>query len=224
MKNLRVSHKAESTNTRPSPQSNKFEDWSERDIWMAFRQGDPDAFQHIYETYFALLFNYASQFTSDREAVKDLLQDLFIEIRERRERLASVDSINFYLKKCLRNRITKLIRRGLLVKRTAFGNEHSSFAVALSPETHVITSERTSQTTQLLDRALSKLSVRQREVLIYYYYEGLNYDQITELMGFSNREHARKLVYRAISSLRSSLKKHRSVLFSLIWIVYFLIT
>ncbi|MTI31251.1 hypothetical protein E1171_10545, partial [Cytophagales bacterium RKSG123] len=43
--------------------SDHFENISEQEIWNAFRQGNEDAFIHIYIKYFKVLYQYASQFS-----------------------------------------------------------------------------------------------------------------------------------------------------------------
>ena len=45
-----------------------------------FKAGDDRAFSQIYETYADLLFSYGMRFTSNREIVRDTLQELFIKL------------------------------------------------------------------------------------------------------------------------------------------------
>ena len=73
----------------------------------------------------------------------------------------------------------------------------------------MITNENETMRKKLLDEAYSKLSARQREVLLYYFYEDLSYKEISELMDFSKSEHARKLVHRAVCKLREELNKKK---------------
>jgi DNA-directed RNA polymerase specialized sigma24 family protein len=47
---------------------------------------------------------------------------------------------------------------------------------------------------------------RKKEALYYFYYEGLSYEQIKEMMELSHIKSARNLVYEAISYLREALK------------------
>ena len=53
---------------------------NDRELWDSFKAGDDRAFSQIYETYADLLFSYGMRFTSNREIVRDTLQELFIKL------------------------------------------------------------------------------------------------------------------------------------------------
>ena len=55
-------------------------------LWELFREGKEIAFTHIYGTHFKGLFQYGCQFTKNESLVEDALQDMFIELREKREK------------------------------------------------------------------------------------------------------------------------------------------
>ncbi len=78
---------------------------SEAKIWIKFKSGDEAAFIWIYKNYFAVLYNFGRQFNLDSDFVKDQIQDLFIYIRNNRERLTNVNSVKFYLFKSLKRRL-----------------------------------------------------------------------------------------------------------------------
>ena len=168
---------------------------NDSEAWDAFRQGNESAFIFIYQSYFDVLYVYGFSIVSDSNLIKDTLQDLFIDLRERRQYLGSTDSIKFYLFKCLRRRLYKEVS-----KRSAFKDSLDSipadFQFILSYEA------------QLIDRqndAIVKLSRRQREIIYYSFFEGFNYVQIQEIMELENHQSARNLMYKAIKELRKLL-------------------
>jgi RNA polymerase sigma-70 factor (ECF subfamily) len=187
---------------------------SDAALWAAFKHGDPEAFRHLYSIYFPVLFNYGGQFTHDREVVKDLIQDLFIDLNERKERLADVKNIKFYLFKSLKTRILGVQKKSQLFDFPDFLQQSTMFGVSVSAESDWIDAEAGQAKVEALQKAYEQLTNRQREVLMYHFYEGLSYAQITELMGFSKEEHARKLVYRAVCKLRSAMQGKGFWLFS----------
>lgn len=187
---------------------------SDGELWAAFKKGDPEAFRLLYSTYFPVLFNYGGQFTQDREVVKDLIQDLFIDLNERKEHLADVQNIKFYLFKSLKTRILGMLKKAHLPNFPSFLHHVAPFGVSVSAESDWIDAEAGQAKAAALQKAYGQLTDRQREVLMYHFFEGLSYAQITDLMGFSKEEHARKLVYRAVCKLREEMQGKGFWLFS----------
>ena len=88
-----------------------------------------------------------------------------------------------------------------------------AFDITLSHETNLINTQISKETKEKLSKVMNKLSKRQKEIIIYYFYEGMTYKQIAELMDFSKVEHARVLVSRSIAKLREEIKKYSISLF-----------
>jgi RNA polymerase sigma factor (sigma-70 family) len=172
--------------------------------WNAFKSGNESAFIYIYETYFDQLFIYGNHFTKNEGIVKDSIQDLFIELRKNRLMLGSTDSIKFYLFKCLKRRIIKETSHWFY-KCEVFSSE-LSFDFTFSHEQTLIDRQLDDEKMARLNLAIKSLSPRKREIIYYFYYEGLNYLQIKELMNLSNIKSARNLLYKAVNFLREVIR------------------
>jgi RNA polymerase sigma-70 factor (ECF subfamily) len=198
--------------------SAKFQNMSESDLWELFKNGDAQVFHYIYVKYFPILFNYGHQFTKDRALVKDVIQDLFIYLREKRKILGHTTSIKFYLYKAYRRRIIRYLRKNKYNWEGANLN-HMGFEVALSQETKIINAAINEELRQKLEHAFEALTQRQREIIIYYFYEEFSYKEITSVMGFSKVQYARILVSRSIAKLRKELGDLRAILFLLLFTI-----
>src|SRR5690554_2564090 len=168
-------------------------------IWEAFKEGNESAFIFIYETYFDQLFLYGNQFTRNEDIVKDAIQDLFIELRKSRSRLGRTDSIKFYLYKSLKRLIIKESRQWF--NQCAEINSEKAFDFTFSHERVLIDRQLDEEKAAALNKALQSLAPRQREIIYYFYYEGMSYQQIQELMGMSHVRSARNLLYKALDFL-----------------------
>ncbi|MDR1883555.1 MAG: sigma-70 family RNA polymerase sigma factor, partial [Prevotella sp.] len=80
-------------------------------LWNSFLSGDSDAGSQIYRQYVQILFKYGLQFTSDRELVKDCIQDLFEKIHKNRNRLVQTGNIKLYLFIILKNGLINALKR-----------------------------------------------------------------------------------------------------------------
>ena len=68
-------------------------------------------FSQLYDKHVDSLFSFGSKFTSDRELIKDCIQDVFVKLFNKKETLDKVCNIESYLYVSLRNRINDEFRR-----------------------------------------------------------------------------------------------------------------
>lgn len=184
-------------------------------IWKRFKEGDEAAFIWIYQNYFGKLFDYASQFDLDNDLIKDHIQELFIYIRKNRERLADVKSIKFYLLKSIRRRILSNSKKRFSLVSLFAIDQKKIFEINISASTehNLIDETIQDEIKQRISRALNKLTVRQREAVLHFYYEGLSYQEVAEVMELKKVKYARKLIYRSVDALRRDLHGLKSTLF-----------
>lgn len=179
-------------------------------LWQLFLKGDEDAFSTIFETHSDMLYRYGHAITSDKEVVKDSIQDIFIELWHSRSRLKDTNSIRFYLFKVLRRKIYKNLDIRVDLKDDFNG---ITFENEASIETIMIENESQTQRLQTLAEAIKGLSPRQREVIELRFYQGFSYEQIAEITDI-NLQSVHNNMHRALTALRQRLP---SDLFILLW-------
>lgn len=181
----------------------EFENKTDKEIWRTFKDGSDVALIYIYNEYFQTLYRYGSQFTTDRFLIKDAIQDLFIELLKKRNKIADTTSIKFYLFKCIKiNLINKFKNRKIDYRDDTSGFD---FGLSISFEENLINAQLDNEKKQRIRKALEKLKRKQREIIYYYFFEDLNFTQIASLMHFSNPKSAQNLFYRALKKLKQSL-------------------
>lgn len=77
----------------------------EIELWNLFRNGDRTAYAYFIHTYSNSLFNYGYRIYADHDFVKDCVQEVFIELWNRRHSINETSSIKWYLFKSVRLRI-----------------------------------------------------------------------------------------------------------------------
>lgn len=165
------------------------------------------AWEQIYDCYFPLLFRYSLRFTTDRDMVKDLLQDLFLDLYMKQERLQQVRNLRSYLLVCTRRRLLKRLEKEARHRSVPFSEEAHDFQLELSPESKLIAVQMFESTYHFLQKALDSLTKRQKEAVYLRFYENLSYEEIGEILGMKEVKYARTLIYRAITELKTALKK-----------------
>lgn len=169
------------------------------DCWVRLRQGDPAALGELYDAYAGKLFQVASHFTDKRELAKDALQEVFIELWTYRASIGDVTYPLAYLTRVLRSILIKRLKsqpaQWLAFEEAHIGN-------ADSPEEELIAQHAENQLTANLDKAISRLTTRQKLILHLHYYEGLSYEQIAQRLRM-NYQSVNNLAFRTIRHLRS---------------------
>ncbi|MFD1140904.1 RNA polymerase sigma factor [Larkinella insperata] len=165
--------------------------------WQQFCEDDKTAFSEIAELNYSALYHYGTRFTADRDLIKDCLQDLLLEIWEKRHSLSNVMAIKPYLFQSLRNNLLRRIR-----KQSCFSDIHDDDVQDdFSPELNWIIQETDQLTSHRLKQAIDSLPKRQKEALYLRYYEDLSYEEIATVMGLQRQAVANYLQY-GIQKLR----------------------
>ena len=170
-------------------------------LWRAFKAGDEKALITIFERFTRPLFNYGCKIETDRELIKDAIQELFIEVWQNRQRLGDTDSIKYYLYKSMRRKIarTRAKSENRLFRRF---NDDDCTDVCPSPEYILINEQVSLEKKEMVSSMLNRLTKRQKEAMYLRYFDELNCDQIGLIMQLS-----KQAVYNLIHHALLELKK-----------------
>lgn len=102
---------------------------TDQELISSISRGNEDAFGILYDRYWADLYKFAFFILRDRDACKDILQEVFVWLWEHREGLA-IQSPKSYFKAAVRFKIANYIRSGNI--RENFFEEVSKFDCSAS--------------------------------------------------------------------------------------------
>ena len=171
------------------------------DLWQQSKAGDSVAFCGLADKLYRTLFNYATSFTSDREYIKDAIQELLIHIWEKRQTI-NIQFVTIYFLKSLRNQILQEFRRNKhpfldLDEIDEISDNHTI-------ETEIEENETYSESQRRVRLAINELPKRQKEAIFLKFYEGLENEQIADMMQV-NRQSVANLLFKAISTLKTQI-------------------
>ncbi|SUV32355.1 putative RNA polymerase sigma factor [Bacteroides pyogenes] len=133
--------------------------------------------------------------------IKDCLQDVFVNVYKQRKKTRLTpppSNIRIYLMSALRNSIFNSFNKRNLYD-TYIAN--ISYEFDLSIEDKLIETENEVLQKHTIAHLLNALSPRQREIIYYRFFEGLEYNEICELMNLEYQS-AYNLLQRALAKLR----------------------
>lgn len=170
-------------------------------LWQRFRSGDSVSFDQLVQAYYQTLFRYGIRFENDEEYIKDCIQDVFVELWQRRQTVRETEFVKFYLLKSLRRRIF----RGKAKWGTHWESvqENYLFEVEFSIESQMIVQEVALDQVRQLEILMNQLSKRQKEVIFLKFYQGLTHEQIAEVMVL-NRQSVYNILHEALQKLRNA--------------------
>ncbi|MGV3557841.1 RNA polymerase sigma factor [Larkinella arboricola] len=187
-------------------------------LWTQAISGDATAYARLVHLFFQPLFLYGCKFTRNRELIKDCIQDVFLEVWQKRALLDSEIPPKPYLMASLRRRIHRAVLANRLVLTPDDRCADPEFEVEFSVEEAFIREEATLQTAGQCLRLLHSLPKRQQEVIYLKYFQELSRDQMAEVMNISPQS-VSNLIQLALKWLRSRLKS--KVLLVLLLFPYF---
>jgi RNA polymerase sigma-70 factor (ECF subfamily) len=146
-------------------------------------EGDPEAFETIFEAHYSRIYNYVYRLVGDAEDADDLTQESFLKAYRALVRGDKPDNLSAWLYRIASNTCLDTLRRRRLIQWQPLENLLAVLGVAgaPSPEEQVLQRERQIE----IERVLAELPPRYRMYLILREREGFSYQEIAERTGDS---------------------------------------
>jgi len=177
--------------------------YNEKELLSQIAGGDRDAFRELYSRYFPLVERYVSLFESSKRNQEELMQDVFVRIWEKRDKLTGVESFKGYLFFVSRNVVYNYIR-ALKVRKRLNDLEDSADA---SSESNLENEMLFKQYYNIALEAIEKLPEGRRKILKMSVDQALTLDEIAAALNIS-RSGVKKQLYAATAFVRQYLQEH----------------
>jgi RNA polymerase sigma-70 factor (family 1) len=148
-------------------------------LWEYIRQDDHKAFEVLFVKYYKELTNVAFYYNSNSEEAEEIAADVLHSLWQKRATLEISSSLKAYLNVATRNATFNILRKKMLVMETlteSVANEHSTDAVDRLESKDI---------EQGIQRALSQLTARQREIFRLHRFQGYHAAEIAQLLQLS---------------------------------------
>ncbi|MGN6178721.1 MAG: RNA polymerase sigma factor [Mucilaginibacter sp.] len=170
--------------------------------WEETLNGDVQSFSRIHNTLYSALYYYLFKIVKDEDAAQDILQDLFVKLWERRERLGPIKNVKYYFFKSARSLAITFLRANKTEPIDLNGGHQID--IVFSAEDILVDQEASMEMKRMLSQALNMLPNRQKEMIFLRYYDDWSYDQIAQLTGLRYQSVVNH-VHRGINQLRLKL-------------------
>ncbi len=175
-------------------------DWTDREIFKAVRQGDKSALSILFNRFYHQLKHYGISISQDYVLSEECIQEMFIYIFESHARLSDVQGVKSYLFTGLRRRlITALKQRRALHQKDS--EAMGWLDIQFAPQDIQFSKEDRRMSNQALITALNNLPQRQREAIYLKYYNNLSTKDISDVMGVANQT-ILNMLYQGLQRIR----------------------
>jgi len=173
---------------------------SESDLVALLRNGDANAYTEIYNRYYYFGIVSAYKKVRDEAVAKDIIQELFTNLWEKRENIGSIDNFAAYLFTAIRNKVFDFVAHQNVESKYIDSIVAHSIMSSESAD-HLI---REKQLTIHIENAINELPIKMREVFELSRRSELSYKEIAEKLSISERT-VNNQITNALARLRIKL-------------------
>lgn len=183
-------------------------DPSDRDRqWArAIREGDREAFAALFREYHASLCAFAQGYVRSAEVAKDIVQEVFLGIWDRRSQFDPSGTVRAYLYKAVRNRTINYHEHRQVQEKYA---EDVTRPPDDSPYTAPLSKLAYEELESRIQQAIKEMPRRRRQVFVLSRVHRLTYEEIADTLDIStNTVHTH--IKRAMSTMRERFSSYFS--------------
>lgn len=153
----------------------------ERELLLLLKQDDEQAFVELYQRHSVRILKKIINLVKEEEIAKELLQDIFLKIWEKRKFLDPEKCFGAFLSRITENLVTDLFRRA------AFEKKLMNHLVSVSTELYNHTEELMNykEAKEILEQALDTLPPQRKKIYTLCKMEGKSYQEAGEILGIS---------------------------------------
>lgn len=186
--------------------TSEWESNDDRELWVAFREGNRKALSTLFLRYYEKLFRYGMNLYPCEETIKDSIQQLFLRLWKKRKVLEIPESVSSYLFVSLRRVMFRNRERQAAMARRHDEFMQRTLGSSLNIENKMIVREEKEKREKLFQNALKLLTGRQKEALLLRLDSGQSNREIADIMGISDKR-VRNLIYEATKRLKKHIYK-----------------
>ena len=161
------------------------------------KEQDERAQFEVYQRYHLAMYHSALRIVRNPVEAEDLMQESFLTAFEKLDQYKGGNKFGGWLKQIV-------LRKAFNLAKQKEKRSHYSINEVILPETTTEKTEEDKAKIEQLQQALNQLKTRYRHVLILMYFEGYDYEEISDILNL-NYGNCRTLVSRAKEQLKQKM-------------------
>lgn len=181
---------------------------NDAELVSLLKRNDDRAYNEIYQRYKWVLFLHALKRIRNREEAKDIVQDLFITLWDKRREMEIKGHLSGYLFTAIRNRVIKFISHQQVesVYISSLGNSINAGICITDHRT------RENNLAEIIEREIQDLPEKMRQVFILSRKHNLSHKEISAQLGIEETT-VKRQISNALKILRAKLGLYAWIIF-----------
>ena len=155
---------------------------TDEEIAAQIQNGEIESFGMLTERYERKISHYARKFIFNSDDIEDLVQEVFIKAYVNLKSFDTSRKFSSWLYRIAHNEFINAIKKKSREKITFFDLNFDLLFPHISLSKTFDDDIKNEELKLMLDRCLGKISPKYREVLVLYYFEEMNYQEIADIL------------------------------------------
>lgn len=185
---------------------------SDKAVISSLRLGDKKVYEQLFLDNYKNLVLYAKKFVMETEIARDLVQDVFVYLWDKRQKLTIDKSLSSYLFRAVHNAcINYLKREGTkenYIKEFLIKLNEGAYKTTASEDAYELVVHKDLK--ERIERIIETLPEQCRNIFRMSRFRGMKNKEIAEIYSISPRT-VETQIYRALKILKEKLKPHLSL-------------
>ncbi|RZK26511.1 MAG: RNA polymerase sigma-70 factor [Flavobacterium sp.] len=178
-----------------------YKTFSDAEVISLMSEGNSVAYTELYNRYYYLAFVFAFKKLRDEETAKDIVQELFVNIWEKRAGITRVNNFASYVFTAVRNRVFDIISHENVKSKYIESIVAHSITFENTKTDHLI---REKQFREYIEQSIKQLPKKMREIFELSRKSDLTYSEIAEKLSISEST-VNNQITNALNRLRTKL-------------------
>jgi RNA polymerase sigma-70 factor (family 1) len=184
-------------------------------LLVRISEGDEHAFACLFNKYKNKIYSITLRLTESTDLAEDVVQDIFLKLWLRREKIAEIADFENYLFIMIRNEVYSAFRSSVRKNQLS---EVLAYSTPIS-DNHTLSSVIENEYAQVLKEAVNRLPLQQRQVYLLSREEDMKRDEIAKVLQISS-ETVKTHLSRALRYIRAYSMSRLDIQIS--WLCFFL--
>ena len=156
------------------------------ELIQQIKQGDENSFNILVKQNLTMILNFVYRFCYDTDLAEDITQEVFIKIWKNIKKFDETKNFKSWMFTIAKNTAIDFIRKKRIIPFSSFNNDNDDYINNIQDEklnllNEIIKKDNRSK----LSKIIKNLNNKQQLVLYLYYYEEMNFREISEILGIS---------------------------------------
>lgn len=175
-------------------------------LLQKINNGEENAFQYLFEEFYSMLTVYANKYLQDMDLSRDIVQDVFVRLYEKRESINIEISLKSYLFKSVYNSCINHIRINDIHNKHLYNIKKRKE----NDYVDLVEEMQTSELEKFLYDAISELPEQCKKIFKMNRFKGMKNAEIAEKLKLSKRT-VETQISKALKILREKLSHYREL-------------